>query len=134
MKRQTDSDGRVYFTIKSAEKIYRYYEDSKIYPSDVWSDISHIQQKSPERTGYDTQKPEKLPPGEFAYIDDQEVLCRMDIRQCDKSKVTTQTTEAIVFANSNPKMPDEVLLKACEHVCELIKTTLNAEANIIAFK
>lgn len=60
MKRQTDSDGRVYFTIKSAGKIYRYYEDSKIYPSDVWSDISHIQQKSPERTGYDTQKPEKL--------------------------------------------------------------------------
>lgn len=78
-------------------------------------------------------KEEKLPPGEFAYNDDKEVLCRMDIRQCDKSKVTLDTKEVIVFANSNPRMPDEVLLKACEHVCELMKTILDADAKIIAF-
>ncbi len=77
---------------------------------------------------------EELPAGEFAYTDDKEVLCRMDIRQCDKSKVTTQTKEAIVFANSNPRMSDEVLLKACEHVCQLVRTILNAEAKIVAFK
>jgi adenine-specific DNA-methyltransferase len=60
MKRELDEDGRIYFTIKSAGKIYKYYEDEKITPADVWTDISHLQQKDPERVGYLTQKPEKL--------------------------------------------------------------------------
>ena len=60
MKCQMDDDGRVYWSIHSSGKEYRYYEDSKILPSDVWDDISHLQQKHPERTGYDTQKPEAL--------------------------------------------------------------------------
>jgi DNA modification methylase len=60
MKKEIDDDGRLYWTIKSAGKIYRYYEDEKITPDDVWSDISHLQQKDPERTGYPTQKPEAL--------------------------------------------------------------------------
>ncbi|MDO8770141.1 MAG: DNA methyltransferase [Burkholderiaceae bacterium] len=60
MKREIDADGRTYFTIKSAGKIYKYYEDEKLTPADVWTDISHIQQKDPERVGYGTQKPKKL--------------------------------------------------------------------------
>lgn len=60
MKREMDADGRTYFTIKSAGKIYKYYEDEKLTPADVWTDISHIQQKDPERVGYGTQKPKKL--------------------------------------------------------------------------
>ena len=60
MKRKVDTDGRTYFTIKSAGKIYKYYEDEKLTPADVWTDISHIQQKDPERVGYGTQKPKKL--------------------------------------------------------------------------
>ena len=57
MKRETGEDGRVFFSIKSAGKIYRYYEDELVAPADVWCDISHLQQKDPERTGYATQKP-----------------------------------------------------------------------------
>lgn len=60
MKREIDPDGRMYFSIKSAGKIYKYYEDEKITPADVWTDISHIQQKDPQRLGYPTQKAEKL--------------------------------------------------------------------------
>jgi site-specific DNA-methyltransferase (adenine-specific) len=60
MKRGVDPDGRVFRSIKSAGKIYRYYDDQGVIPSDVWSDISHLQQKDPERMGYPTQKPEAL--------------------------------------------------------------------------
>ena len=60
MKQEVDEEGRIFWSIKSGGKIYRYYEDSKIYPSDVWDDISHLQQRDPQRTGYDTQKPEAL--------------------------------------------------------------------------
>ncbi len=60
MKRGTDLDGRMFWSIKSAGKIYKYYDDEKVTPADVWTDISHLQQKDPERIGYPTQKPEKL--------------------------------------------------------------------------
>ena len=60
MKKGVDQDGRIYWSIKSAGKIYKYYQDEKIIPADVWTDISHIQQKDPQRLGYPTQKQEKL--------------------------------------------------------------------------
>lgn len=60
MKRVVGEDGHVYYTIKSAGKTYSYSDDDLMSPGDVWSDIAHLQQKDPERTGYDTQKPEKL--------------------------------------------------------------------------
>lgn len=60
MKKEVEPDGRIYWSIKSAGKIYKYYEDEKITPADVWTDISHIQQKDPQRLGYPTQKPKKL--------------------------------------------------------------------------
>ncbi len=60
MKKSIDSEGRVFWSIKSSGKIYKYYEDEKITPADVWTDISHIQQKDPQRLGYPTQKQEKI--------------------------------------------------------------------------
>jgi len=60
MKRHVDADGRVYRSIKSGGKIYTYYDDEPAYPGDVWDDVSHLQQKDPQRTGYDTQKPLRL--------------------------------------------------------------------------
>jgi site-specific DNA-methyltransferase (adenine-specific) len=60
MKRHVDTDGRVYRSIRSGGKIYTYYDDDPAYPGDVWDDVSHLQQKDPQRTGYDTQKPLSL--------------------------------------------------------------------------
>lgn len=60
MKRFIEEDGRIGFSIRSNGKVYKYYEDSLVFPTDVWSDIEHLQQKDRERTGYATQKPEAL--------------------------------------------------------------------------
>jgi site-specific DNA-methyltransferase (adenine-specific)/adenine-specific DNA-methyltransferase len=60
LKRQTDAAGRVYRTIRSAGKIYQYYDDEPALTPDVWLGINHLHQKDPERTGFRTQKPEKL--------------------------------------------------------------------------
>lgn len=60
MRKHVDPDGRVYRSIKVNGKLYTYYDDDPVAPSDVWSDVSHLQQKDPERTGYDTQKPKAL--------------------------------------------------------------------------
>ena len=60
MKQFVNQDGRVGFSIRSRGKLYTYYEDDLIYPTDVWTDIEHLQQKDRERLGYPTQKPEAL--------------------------------------------------------------------------
>jgi len=60
MRRTIDDEGRICFTIRSAGKIYTYFENTPMYPSDVWDDIEHLQQKDKERVGYATQKPEAL--------------------------------------------------------------------------
>lgn len=60
LKKHIDENGRVFRTIKSNGKIYTYYDDEPVLLSDVWSDISHIQQKDPQRLDYPTQKPEAL--------------------------------------------------------------------------
>ncbi|MDD3668775.1 MAG: site-specific DNA-methyltransferase [Alphaproteobacteria bacterium] len=60
LKKLVDENGRVYRTIKSNGKIYKYYDDEPVLLSDVWMDISHIQQKDPQRVDYPTQKPEAL--------------------------------------------------------------------------
>lgn len=60
LKKHVDENGRTYRTIKSNGKLYTYYDDEPVLLSDVWTDISHIQQKDPQRLNYPTQKPEKL--------------------------------------------------------------------------
>ena len=60
MRRHVDADGRVYRSIRSGGRVYTYYDDEPVPPGDVWDDVSHLQQKDPQRTGYDTQKPLRL--------------------------------------------------------------------------
>lgn len=60
MRRRVDEQGRPYRSIRTNGKEYIYYDDEPVYPSDVWTDVSHLQQKDPQRTGYDTQKPIRL--------------------------------------------------------------------------
>lgn len=57
MRRRTDETGRAYRSIRSAGREYRYYDDERVLSPDVWQDISHLQQRDPERVGWPTQKP-----------------------------------------------------------------------------
>ena len=56
MKKNKDKNGKIFFSIKSNGKLYKYYEDHKFSPPDVWM-IPIINNNAKERTGYPTQKP-----------------------------------------------------------------------------
>lgn len=60
MRKGTDENGQAYRSITTNGKEYRYYDDDVVYPGDVWNDISHLQQRDPQRSGFDNQKPMKL--------------------------------------------------------------------------
>ncbi len=60
MRKQIGANGHIQWTIRSAGQLYTYDQDTIMTPSDVWSDISHLHQKDPERNGYASQKPAAL--------------------------------------------------------------------------
>jgi site-specific DNA-methyltransferase (adenine-specific) len=60
MRKETTPQGQIQWTIRTAGRVYSYDEDSVMSPVDVWTDISHLHQKDPERKGYATQKPAAL--------------------------------------------------------------------------
>lgn len=58
-----DKDGREYyedFSARKSGKIYRWYVDQGVIPSDVWVDIGYLNPSASERINYPTQKPEVL--------------------------------------------------------------------------
>ena len=57
MRRHVDPDGRVYRSIKSNGRVYTYYDDEPVAPSDVWNDLSHLQQRETAGTGTSTPSP-----------------------------------------------------------------------------
>lgn len=60
MRRAVNARGEMVRTIRANGKTYEYPEERLAPPCDVWDDISHLNQRDPERTGYATQKPEAL--------------------------------------------------------------------------
>lgn len=60
MRKHLNEEGEVSWSIKTNGRLYTYTAESRMTPSDVWSDISHLHQRDPERNGYATQKPAAL--------------------------------------------------------------------------
>jgi len=115
MRKEVGTDGRISWTIRSAGRLYTYSEDSLMTPSDVWSDIHHLHQRDPERTGYATQKPEALLERIIAASSEEDDLvldcfCGSGVTPivaeklkrrwiaCDKSEVSINTTRTRLLA------------------------------------
>lgn len=60
MRKDLDENGQILWSIHSHGRTYTYSAESLMTPADVWSDISHLHQRDPERNGYATQKPAAL--------------------------------------------------------------------------
>lgn len=60
--------------------------------------------------------------GEYAYIDDSDnILCRLEIRQGQKSQVTLDTSECLYIVQGNPATSPEYVWKAAEELIGLVK-------------
>lgn len=57
--------------------------------------------------------PTVVGPGEYGYFDDSgEVICRMEVRQCERTKVEPATTECFFIIQGNPAVSPEALRAA----------------------
>ena len=69
-------------------------------------------------------QPEPIPINahEYSYIDSSnEVLCRLEIRQVEKTAVTEDTEDALLLIIGNDATPQESLDKAAEDLIEMIQ-------------
>tara|TARA_B100000315_G_scaffold39426_1_gene34261 strand:- start:32363 stop:32992 length:630 start_codon:yes stop_codon:yes gene_type:complete len=83
--------------------------------------IFRITNGSEKYTPLGEDKPVKVSAGEYACMDDEKILCRMDIRQCDETKITKETKKFMIYVQGNKYTEIDYLKKTLERACELIK-------------
>ena len=79
-----------------------------------------------------SEKPKVVSPDEYAYIDDGgDVLCRLEVRQCDKTKITLDTTAGFFIVQGNANTPDDYLHEATNELLSLIKQFCGGEGRML---
>jgi DNA/RNA-binding domain of Phe-tRNA-synthetase-like protein len=64
-------------------------------------------------------EPEPIQPGEYCYVDDSgEVLCRLEHRQCERTKVTADTTQCFYIIQGNAATARAMLEAALTRLVE----------------
>lgn len=76
-------------------------------------------------------EPIPVSPGEYAAMDTEKILCRMDVKQCAETRITKETNAFIVYVQGNRETTYAYLQKALSDVCELIKEICGGTFEII---
>ena len=58
--------------------------------------------------------------GEFAVLDDRQVICRLDEKQCEPTKIDSSTKNIVLYVQGNRKTSEEELRQSLKEICELI--------------
>ncbi|MDD9953021.1 MAG: methionine--tRNA ligase [Candidatus Woesearchaeota archaeon] len=66
------------------------------------------------------KKNTSVAPGEYACMDEEKIICRMDIKQCDETKITKNTKDFILYAQGNKELTPATTRAALERACTLI--------------
>lgn len=68
--------------------------------------------------GYSKSIPVKA--GEYCYIDEaNDVLCRLEVRQVEKTKVTEKTTSCFYIVQGNKETPSSLILNTAQELIDL---------------
>ncbi|MFA6918060.1 MAG: phenylalanine--tRNA ligase beta subunit-related protein [Candidatus Gracilibacteria bacterium] len=72
-------------------------------------------------------EPEKVAPGEYAAMDEEKILCRFDLKQCDETKCGEGTTDFLVYVQGNAETSNDYVLNGLQKVCNNIKNFCDGE-------
>src|SRR5207253_1115275 len=76
---------------------------------------------------------EKISAGEFGYVDAAErVLCRLDVRQAEFSKVTADTANVLLIVEGTNSHAPEMIRRAFDDVIDLVTHHCGGKAEIVA--
>jgi DNA/RNA-binding domain of Phe-tRNA-synthetase-like protein len=72
-------------------------------------------------------EPEPVQAGEYVYVDDSdELICRLEHRQCEKTRVDAGTTACFCIVQGHRRTPAQTLDAALNRLCSLAETLLGA--------
>jgi len=76
--------------------------------------------------------PSAVTPGEYGYVDAaNRLLCRLDVRQADFSKVTQRTRNVLLIVEGTAEHDPEVLRRAFEEIIELTTCSCGGSAEVV---
>jgi methionyl-tRNA synthetase len=59
--------------------------------------------------------------GEYAYTDDKGIICRMDVKQCDRTKVSEKTKDLFIILQGHDNLGEAVLKQAMAELLDVYK-------------
>jgi DNA/RNA-binding domain of Phe-tRNA-synthetase-like protein len=80
-------------------------------------------------TGLNT--PMSIGPGEYAHMDNYNVLCRLDVRQAQKTMVTLETQNTIIAIHGNRVTSGQYMLDAAQQMIDLIHEFCGGECQLV---
>jgi DNA/RNA-binding domain of Phe-tRNA-synthetase-like protein len=61
--------------------------------------------------------------GQYAAMDDEKIICLMDVKQCEETRITKLSTECVIYVQGNartsPQQVQEGLRRLADLVCEI---------------
>lgn len=79
-------------------------------------------------------KPMKIQKGEYVFVDNKVVLCRLDVKQGEHTKVTTSTKNIFLYVQGNRYTPQEYIESAMKEIMDNIIKYCGGKARIIEVK
>ena len=80
-----------------------------------------------------SDKPKVVSPGEYAYIDAaHNVLCRLEVRQCERTKITLDTTDGFFIVQGHARTAETYLHEAANELLALIKRFCGGQARLLS--
>ncbi len=77
-------------------------------------------------------EPDSVKSGEYAYIDDDnDIICRLEVRQVEKTKVTPDTKDCFYIVQGNPSTSPEALKYATEDLIDLTQRFCGGQEHIL---
>jgi DNA/RNA-binding domain of Phe-tRNA-synthetase-like protein len=100
--------------------------------SQIKGDMRFVITDGSERyTPLGQNEPIKVQNGEYACMDEEKILCRMDIKQCSETKITKDTKEFMIYVQGNKNVNSDYLREALKKACELITKICGGEYKIM---
>ncbi len=62
--------------------------------------------------------------GEYCYIDDKGVICRLTVKQCDRTKITTDTKDILVILQGNSQIDKKKIEEKLKEFKKLVENLL----------
>lgn len=73
--------------------------------------------------------------GEYGYVDPEgRVICRMEVLQCEETKVETGSTDVVFFLQGNATLTSSDLLTGSWLLAEMVETFLGGRCNVARFE